>query len=455
MGGFIGDDDTRLEWIGERVGAWEMAIIDLASIADKFPQSVYSGLQRSLQQEWQFLQRVTNGIGSEFKSIEETLSQFFLPALFGDTYEDDDPRRDLSCLPVKWAGMAIPDPTISADSNYDASILACSHILAAFRGADEFRSADHLSVIKEVKLELKQRKIMLHNTTLESLTSKLSCDDERTILRGRTTGQWLSVPPSTVNGTELSAQEFRDALLLRYARSPPDLPSHCDGCLQKFSVRHALECKTGGLVICRHNEIRDELIDLASKAFCNSAVRDEPFIHSGRNSAKQLVDEKISNSVLNKFSQKSDNEDRGDVLIRGLWASGTDCIIDVRITDVDAKSNRSKDPMKVLAAHEREKKKKYLEPCLEQRRHFSPFVVSTDGLLGKEAKTLLKKLSAVLAAKWDKPYSQICGYVNARMSIAILRATHMCLRGSRVPTSRMSKRLPQWEDKAGLGLFQH
>jgi hypothetical protein len=82
-------------------------------------------------------------------------------------------------------------------------------------------------------------------------------------------GQWLSVLPSTVNGTELSAQEFRDALLLRYARCPPDLPIQCNGCQQKFSVRHALECKRGGLVISRHNEIRDELSDLASKAFSN------------------------------------------------------------------------------------------------------------------------------------------------------------------------------------------
>ena len=109
--------------------------------------------------------------------------------------------------------------------------------------------------------------------------------------------------------------------------------------------------------------------------------------------------------------------------------------------------------MKVLAAHEREKKRKYLEPCLEQRRHFTPFVVSTDGLIGKEGKTLLKLLSARLAEKTGKTYAETCGYVNARMSIAIVRATHLCLRGSRVPTSQMSNRRTLWEDGAGLGLF--
>jgi hypothetical protein len=112
----------------------------------------------------------------------------------------------------------------------------------------------------------------------------------------------------------------------------------------------------------------------------------------------------------------------------------------------------------VSSAHEREKKKKHLRACLEQRRHcFSPFVVSADGLLGEEAKILLRKLSAVLAEKWEKPHSEVCGCVkNARMrSIAIVRATHLCIRGSRIPTGKMCNRLPQWEDKAGLGLFRH
>jgi hypothetical protein len=83
----------------------------------------------------------------------------------------------------------------------------------------------------------------------------------------------------TLNGTELAAPEFRDALLLRHARTPGDLPSHCHGCGAKFDVRHALECKVGGLVILRHDEINEELCDLASKTLAPSAVCAEPMIH--------------------------------------------------------------------------------------------------------------------------------------------------------------------------------
>jgi hypothetical protein len=88
-----------------------------------------------------------------------------------------------------------------------------------------------------------------------------------------------------------------------------------------------------------------------------------------------------------------------------------------------------KDHQKVLKGHKREKKKKYLEVCLEQHWHFSPFVASTDNLLDKESRILLKNLS-LLAEKWEKLYSEICGYFNAWMSSAMVQASYLSFRGS-------------------------
>jgi hypothetical protein len=342
LGGFIGEEEALNEWLGEKTKFWTEAVTDLTSVMQAFPQAAYSGLQNILQQEWQFVQRVTKGIGPEFAAVEQTLAKTFLPTLFGDEYDDNDPRRALAGLPVKWAGLAIPDPTTLAQPNYEASILLCS------QSVDVFRSTDHLKVIRDVKAELKLRNAAKNESSLNGLASKMSYDNRRTILRGKETGQWLLVLPSTVNSTELSAQEFRDALLLRYTRCPPDLPIQCDGCQQKFSVRHALECKRGGLVISRHNKIRDELSDLASKAFFPSAVRDEPIIHTSRASEPRSSPGKPASPAVKRLFQNNRTEDRDDILVRGLWARGTDCIIDVRITDVDAKSQRSKDPLKVF-----------------------------------------------------------------------------------------------------------
>eukprot|EP00978_Attheya_sp_CCMP212_P022973 scaffold69486_cov57-Attheya_sp.AAC.11 len=59
-----------------------------------------------------------------------------------------------------------------------------------------------------------------------------------------------------------------------------------------------------------------------------------------------------------------DNDNHGDLMIRGFWLRGTNCIVDVRITDLDSKSYLKKSSDKVLAGQGQEKKRKYLAPCL-------------------------------------------------------------------------------------------
>ena len=67
----------------------------------------------------------------------------------------------------------------------------------------------------------------------------------------------------------------------------------------------------------------------------------------------------------------------------------TDCIIDVRIYDVNQASYQLRKPASIIKSAKNDKKKKYLEQYLTQRRHFTPFVVSYEGLLGKEADIFL------------------------------------------------------------------
>ena len=81
---------------------------------------------------------------------------------------------------------------------------------------------------------------------------------------------------------------------------------------------------------------------------------------------------------------------------------------------------------------------------LEQRCNFIPFVISVDGMLGKEAKPLLKYLAYLYMAKWDLTYSQIRDYLNTKISIACLRAAHHCLRGSHVPSTCISQAMGRW-----------
>ena len=81
----------------------------------------------------------------------------------------------------------------------------------------------------------------------------------------------------------------------------------------------------------------------------------------------------------------------------------------------------------------KKEKKKYLEAVQTRRATFSPFVVSVYGVLGREANVLIKRLTEKIAYKWEKSLSKVTGWVRARMAFANLRlrATNLCLRGSR------------------------
>ena len=77
----------------------------------------------------------------------------------------------------------------------------------------------------------------------------------------------------------------------------------------------------------------------------------------------------------------------------------------MRVVNTDAKSYWRRTPEKCLEKAEKGNKKMYLEACLQQRQHFSPFFASVDGLLGVEAAATLKRIASRLASKWNQPYS--------------------------------------------------
>ena len=147
------------------------------------------------------------------------------------------------------------------------------------------------------------------------------------------------------------------------------------------------------------------------------------------------------------------DETRGDKGAHGFWKSGVTCIFDVRVIQTDAPSYRGRDPDSILAMHEGLKKDRYLEPCLERRRHFTRLVYSVDGMAGVEAQAAEKRLASHLAKRWQREYSEMVGYVRTRMSIAIARAVTLCLREPRDKRGRI-RRKPDYEDGAGCSLLE-
>ena len=56
--------------------------------------------------------------------------------------------------------------------------------------------------------------------------------------------------------------------------------------------------------------------------------------------------------------------------------------------------------------------------------------ISVDGMLGFKAEFFVKRLGNFLAARWERPYSVVMGWVRACLSFAFLWAALLCVRGS-------------------------
>ena len=251
-------------------------------------------------------------------------------------------------------------------------------------------------------------------------------------------GAWLSRLPTRFEGNQVTAEEWHDNLSLRYALRPTGLPQQCDGCGSNFSVEHALNCKKGGLVTWRHNDAMYEWADLCKRALPASSVGTKPYIFYGngvraeqRGPTTPATDPPSEESGEEETVEAIGDEARGDVSARGFHTQRQVTIFDIRVTDTDAPSYRNRTSAKVIEAAEKEKCNKYDAACRERQRDFVPLVYLVDGLPGQRAKAAEKRLAALLASKWDRPYSDVMNFVRVRMSLAVVRSNTLLLRTER------------------------
>ena len=304
------------------------------------------------------MQRVTPGVGNSFGPVEKELKENFVPELF-EGLSEVIPERGVTSLAVKQVGLALPDPSQTSPENWTASCVITGHLVAAIRGKVEFQMADHLACLREGRTAVRRQR---QRRVEEALSAALEGDlvlQARRLRQATKTEAWLNVQPSTVNGTDMGDQEWRNALFLRYRLEPPDLPTHFDGFQAKFLISNALDCKKGGLVTLRHNKLRDGVADLAGKSFNPSHVRANPLIYSGlavkRNKAEPAWSGGTSNH--SEVQPPEITEQKGDLIIQDLCQQGTYSVHDMHVVNTDALTHWTKDPEKCLQEAEQGKRR--------------------------------------------------------------------------------------------------
>ena len=203
------------------------------------------------------------------------------------------------------------------------------------------------------------------------------------------------------------------------------LPPSYDGCGAPSSLNRALICKKGGLIIQRHNELRDAIGDLAALVWRH--VHCEPIIKDCSNEHHALV---------------------ADLGIHGVWQPQAEVLFDIRVIDTDAQSYQSHSPQSVLASAEAEKKCKYSTACSDRRASFTPLCFSIDGLLGCEADVFLKQLANRLFDTWDRSFSDVLWWICLKLAFSLLHAVAACLHGSHTKWRSLGV-----EDGAAIKMF--
>ena len=143
------------------------------------------------------------------------------------------------------------------------------------------------------------------------------------------------------HGFTLTKGEFRDALALRYNKPLYSLLSNCP-CDQKFNVTHALNCKKGGFVTMRHNNIHDFEANL---------------IRIMQNDVE--VESQLQQVENEHFNGLKEDYARPDIRAKGVLRNAQNAY-DVRATNINSDSQKNMPVEKILSKHKQDMKRNYI-----------------------------------------------------------------------------------------------
>ena len=123
LGSPIGSTEFIRDYVSNSISEWVTQLELLADIAVPHPQAAYSAFVHGFSSKWTFLSRTCPG-------IENSLRQKFIPSLTGKD-PPNDLIRDLLSLPSRHGGLGIPNPCTRAASQFQASVLITSPLVAS------------------------------------------------------------------------------------------------------------------------------------------------------------------------------------------------------------------------------------------------------------------------------------------------------------------------------------
>ena len=417
LGAALGTENFCNGYLSDAILDWTRQIDKLASIAQSQPQAAHSALSHGLLGRWIFTARTNQNFKTFAGLLESSIQSQLIPAITGRSAPGELERK-LFSLPARLGGLGITDPT-SLSSEYLNSRKMTAP-LVDFILNQEITLGDAPDQQDSLKKQIRKHKGLEIKTLADNVRDNLSHQHKRMFELANEKGasNWLTVLPLEDHGFSLHKSAFRDALCLRYGWVPPHMSESCP-CGGKMSVEHAMSCPTGGFPTIRHNEIRDTFSHLLSDV-CHD-VETEPTLQS------------LSGETFSLRSSSRDDDARLDISARGFWGGRFEkTYFDVRVFNPNATSYTCFEVASCYRRQEQEKKRKYEERLRKvENASFTPIILSCTGGMSKLTTSFTKKLASMISEKKDTPYGSVINWLRCRLGFALLRASIMCIRGSR------------------------
>ena len=416
LGAAIGSDEFRIQYSAEKIKKWQNELEKLTDIAKIEPQAAYAAYIHGEQHRFSYFLRTIPRMAELLEPLDRIITDKFLPALLG-SQSITEIERELYALPIRNGGLGIPILKDIAEDEFQTSLQVTAP-LATIMALQSINLPDP-SEVAESRRRMRIQKTIREKEKAEAVDQALPPSTQRAMKQAQDKGasSWLSVLPLKEQGFNLNKGEFRDALAIRYNSALRSLPSKCP-CGQRFDLDHALNCKRGGFVIMRHNNVRNFESNLLAQV-CNDVELEPPL--------QPLEGENIRGLA--------DDGARPDVRARGFWRPAQNAFFDIRLTNLNARSQAHLSTDKVFAKHEAEKKRAYNDRIMRvEHGSFTPLVFSLNGVMAPECERFHKHVAQRIADKTGERYSNVVTMIRCKLSFMILRACLMCIRGSRPHT---------------------
>ena len=417
LGAAIGSHAYLEKYVMEKVDSWCSEVRRLSRIAQSQPQAAYAALVHGLQGQWSFLCRAMSVSEELLQPLEDALRDCLIPVITSHTPPGSILRR-VFALPCRLGGLGMINPR-SLAHQFHCSLQITRSLVDCILSGDGHLD-DALSDVRREKAAVRTncRQVQAAEALDIMDSASESLRHVVTIAKEKGPSSWLTCRPLKKYGFALSKQEFWDGLCLRYGWSPVRMPGAC-ACGGDGSVAHALSCPLGGFPPVRHNAVRDCTAKLL-KEVCHN-VSTEPLLQP------------LTGEQLHYRSANVEDNARLDVAASGLWGSRFErTLMDIRVFNPHARSNRCAPLTTVYQRHEREKRRHYEQRVREvEHATFVPVVLSACGGMGKAASALFKRIAVLIAEKRQEHYGQVISCIRCKLSFAILRSCIMCIRDCR------------------------